>query len=197
MTRHTDNCAAKRHVAAEVNIARDSEMVELDDLWDLLEALLELRNLLEVVAELDDRRGLKHALRVDRELAVLKRVNVTLDEEQVRAALDGQEAATGDIDTVCVVKVLDGVTGGGLKLNDSLPVIGRLRVYDDVELHALTLHDPLERCRTNSVDAQPVHNDVLTSKVDPQVVRVEDLELANWRRHEVAYMHRRGLTHQT
>ena len=197
LVRDDDDCPAEGNVATKVDVAGDRQMVELDDLGDLLEALLELRNLLEVVAELDDRRRLEHALGVDDELPMLKRVDVTLDEEQVRAALDGQEAATGDIDTVCVVKVLDGVTGGGLKLNDSLPVIGRLRVYDDVELHALTLHDPLERCRTNSVDAQPVHNDVLTSKVDPQVVRVEDLELANWRKHEVAYMHRRRLTHQT
>ena len=85
-------------------------MVEFKNLRDLLEALLELRDLLEVVAELDHRRGLEHTLWVDDELAVLERVDVTLDEQQVRAALHGQEPATGDVDTVGVVEVLDSIT---------------------------------------------------------------------------------------
>ena len=58
-------------------------MVELDDLGDLLEALLELRDLLEVVAELDDRRSFKHALGVNDELTMLEGVDVTLDEQEV------------------------------------------------------------------------------------------------------------------
>jgi len=55
-------------------------MVQLDDPGDLLEPFLELSNLLEVVAELDDRRRLEHPVRVDDQAAVLERVDVALDE---------------------------------------------------------------------------------------------------------------------
>ena len=91
-------------------------MVELNDLGDLLEALLELLDLLEVVTELDDRRRLEHPLLVDDQLAVLEGVDVRLDEEQVGARLDGKEATTGDVDTVCTVEVLDGGTSSSLEL---------------------------------------------------------------------------------
>ena len=158
-------------------------MVELDDVGDLLEPLLEVgdlrvsalvsfsllspqhirTHLLKVVAQLDDRRRLEHALLIDDELPVLKRVDVGHDEEQIGAALDGQEARPRHVDAVRVLEVLDGGTGRGLELQDGLPVIGDLRVDDDVELHALGTHDALEGLQ-----------------VDPQVVRVEDLELANW-----------------
>ena len=47
-------------------------MIELDDSRDLLEAFLELRDLLEVVTELNNGRGLEHTLRVDDELTVLE-----------------------------------------------------------------------------------------------------------------------------
>ena len=140
----TDNSPTESHVPPKVHIPRHRQMVELDDLGDLLEPLLELRDLLEVVAELDDGRRLEHALRIDDELPVLERVDVALDEQQVRAALDGQEAATGHVDAVRIVEVLDRVTGSGLELDDGLTVIGRLGVDDDVELHAIVLHDTLE-----------------------------------------------------
>ena len=54
-------------------------MVELDDLGDLLEPLLELLNLLKVVAQLDHGGRLKHPAFVEHELAVLQRVNIALD----------------------------------------------------------------------------------------------------------------------
>lgn len=44
---------------------------------------LEGPHLLEVIAQLDDRRSLKHSLRVDDQLAVLERVDVALDQQQI------------------------------------------------------------------------------------------------------------------
>lgn len=79
----TDDGTTKGDIAAEVDVASHSQMVELNDLGDLLEPLLELLNLLEVVTKLDHRSGLEHPLRVDNELTMLQRVYVTLDEQQV------------------------------------------------------------------------------------------------------------------
>ena len=83
LVRDDDDGTTESDVAAEVDVASDSQVVELDDLGDLLEALLELLNLLEVVTKLDDGRCLKHALWVNDELAVLQRVNVGLDEQEI------------------------------------------------------------------------------------------------------------------
>ena len=91
-------------------------MIQLDNLGDLLEPLLELSDLLEVITKLDNRCGLEHPLLVDDKLTVLQRVDVTLDEEQVGTTLDGQETATRNVNTVGVVEVLDGSTGGSLEL---------------------------------------------------------------------------------
>ena len=43
--KHTDDGASESDVATEVDVAGNGEMVELDDLGDLLEALLELLDL--------------------------------------------------------------------------------------------------------------------------------------------------------
>ena len=45
--RYTNNSSTKRDVSAEVNIPRDRQVVQLDDMGDLLEPLLELGNLQE------------------------------------------------------------------------------------------------------------------------------------------------------
>ena len=58
-----------------------------------------------MVAELDDRSRLEHALRVHRELAVLELVQVRGDEEQVGARLDGQETRSRHVDAVSVLEV--------------------------------------------------------------------------------------------
>ena len=76
----TDDSASQGHVAAKVHVASDGQVVELGDLGDLLEALLELRDLLEVVTELDNWRRAKHPVLVEDELTVLERVDVGLDE---------------------------------------------------------------------------------------------------------------------
>ena len=94
-------------------------MIQLDNLGDLLEPLLELSDLLEVITKLDNRCGLEHPLLVDDKLTVLQRVDVTLDEKQVGTTLDVQETATRNVDTMGVVEVLDGSTGGSLELQQN------------------------------------------------------------------------------
>jgi len=73
--RYTDDSSTERNVAAEVDVTRDSQMVQLDDVRDLLEPLLELgdlggksersfradrkTHLFEVIAEFDDGDGIE------------------------------------------------------------------------------------------------------------------------------------------
>ncbi len=63
---------------------------------------------------------------------------------------------------MCVPEVLDCSTSSSLELNDGVALVGGLGVDDDLKLEALGVHDALERL-----------------EVDPQIVGVEDLELAN------------------
>ena len=157
---HDDNRAAENNVAAKDDIALNREMVEFDHLRDTLEALLVVGNLLERVAELHHRGLVEHAARVHHQLAVLQPVQVARDEEQVRAALDGQEARTGHVHTLGTAEVLDSSTHGGLKLNDRLAVVKRLVVGDDLEIQLVVLKHTLDGL-----------------EVQPEVVRVENLEL--------------------
>lgn len=151
--------------AAEVDGTGDGEVVELDDLGDGRDALLEVRNLLEVVAELDQ-GSVAEAGRAHLELAVLDGVEIRLDEHEIGARLDGQEAAAGHVDTVGVLEVLDGGADGGLELENrnvrlALLVAGDgLAVGNDLELELVVLDDAL--------DGVDVH---------PDVVGVEVLEL--------------------
>ena len=48
---------------------------------------------------------------------------------------------------MAVLEVLDGCTSGSLELDDGLAIIVSLRIDDDLELQALSLHDALERCK--------------------------------------------------
>ena len=111
-----NNRSPQRDIPSKVDISSDRKMVELDDLGDLLEPLLELLDLLKVVTKLDHRGRLEHPAFVQDELAMLQRVDVTLDEEQVRARLDRKETRTRDVDTVTILEVLNGGTSGGLEL---------------------------------------------------------------------------------
>lgn len=159
-------------------------MIKFQDLRDLLKPLLELLDLhstrvsdvfykqihfgaylLEVVSKLDNGSRFKHPLLIDDKLSMLKRINVALDEKEVGATLDRKETLAGHVDTVRVLEVLDGSSGSSLQLNNSMAIIGGLGVDDDLQLHAFSLHNILEGFQ-----------------IDPQIVRVEDLELANcWR----------------
>lgn len=63
---------------------------------------------------------------------------------------------------MCVLEVLDGCSSSGLELDNGLTVIIRLGVDDDLEFHALVEHYALE-----------------CLEIDPQVVCIENLELAD------------------
>jgi len=153
------------NATTEVDGTGDGEMVKLEDLGDRGNAGLEGRDLLEVVAELDEGCGTE-AVGVHDELAVTEGVQVRLDEHEVGAGLDGQEATTWDVDTVGVGEVANGGTDGGLELDDAdiglaLLVGGNaLAVGDDLHAELVVLDDTL--------DGAQVH---------PDVVGVEVLEL--------------------
>jgi len=78
-----DDSAAQSDITPKVHVAGHCQVVQLDDLGDLLEALLELLNLLEVITQLDNRRSLEHPGLVDDELAVRERIDITLDQEEI------------------------------------------------------------------------------------------------------------------
>lgn len=59
--------------SAEIDGSGDSEMVKLDNLGDAADALLKIRDLLEVVAKLDE-RSWAETIGVNCKLAVLQRV---------------------------------------------------------------------------------------------------------------------------
>lgn len=67
-----NHCAAQSDVAAKYDIALHGQMVQLDHLRDRLESLLELRYLLESVAEFDDWCLREHSSRVHYQLSVFQ-----------------------------------------------------------------------------------------------------------------------------
>lgn len=90
---------------------------------------------------------------------MLQVVELRLDEEQVRARLDGQESRSWDVDTDGAVEVLDGGTDGcesacrsvissgrltSLELNNSLAVVRDLVVDNDLHVEDILVHDPLD-----------------------------------------------------
>lgn len=177
----TNDGATESDILAEVDITSDSQVVKLDNGGDLLESLLELSDLLEMITELDNRSGVEHSLLVKNELTMLKRVDIRFDQKEIRTRLDGQETCTRDVDTMCIPEMLDSSSSSSLKLytssqsaflngpenndvylNNSLTIIGSLGVNDDIKIHSLGIHDALQ-----------------SLQVDPQVVGVEDLELAD------------------
>jgi len=170
-----DNRSTKSDLASEPHIASHGKMIELEDVGDGTEAFLEVRDLLEVITKLDDRGLTEHAVRIHDQLAVLQRVQIAGDQQEIGAALDRQEAATRNVDTMGTLEVLDRGTDGSLELNDSLTIVRNLVVDDDVELHPLIVH--------NTLDCREIH---------PQVVGVEHLELVH--RLEVLNVLRRYLS---
>lgn len=155
-----DDRASELDVGAKGDIAGHSQMIQLKNMGNRLKPGQEMADFLEMVTKFDERHGVEHALRVDRELAMDKRIQVGRHEEQVRRRLDGQETRTGHVDTVGILEMLDTGTDGRLELDHLLTTLGGLVVDDDLQLHGLLLHDALDGL-----------------EVDPQVVGVEDLEL--------------------
>lgn len=94
-----------------------------------------------------------------RQDTVFEVVQARLDEQQIRARLYGQESGSGHVDTGGVLEVLDGGTDSGLQLNDSLTGIRHLVVDNDFQVELVVVNHSLDGLQ-----------------VDPDVVRVEDLE---------------------
>lgn len=100
--------------------------------------------LLEVVTQLDNRCGLEHSVFVDDQPTMTERVDVTLDQKQVRAALDRQEAFSGHVDAMCILEMLDRSTSSGLELDNGMSILGGFRVDNDIEFQPFSFHDTLE-----------------------------------------------------
>lgn len=155
-----DDGTTEGDVPTENNVALHCKVVKLDHFWDRLETLLELGDLLERVTELDDGRLGEHAAWVHDQLAVLERVEIRSDEQEIGARLDRQETRSWHIDTLSTAEVLDGSTDGSLELDDGFTGIERLVVDNNLQVELLVFEDTLDR-----------------AQVEPQIVGVEDLEL--------------------
>lgn len=155
-----DHSALENNIRAKRNISGNGQVVQLQNVGWVVEAGQKVVDLLEVVAQLDQRNSVEHALGVDRQLAVVERVEIRGNQEQIRSRFDGQETATGDVDTVGVVEVLDTGTDGSLELDHLLARLSGLVVDNDLQGELTVLDNTLD-----------------SLEVDPQVVGVEDLEL--------------------
>lgn len=155
-------CAFESDVATQVHRTSNGKVVELGDTWDAGNALLEVRDLLEVRTQLND-GGATETVGVNDELAVLQAVKVGLDEHQVRAGLDRQETTTGHVDTVGIAEMANSGTDGGFELDDgkigfTLLVSGNgLFVGDNLHLQLILLN--------HTLDGTKVHPDVVGVEV--------------------------------
>lgn len=100
-----------------------------------------------MISQFDNRCSLKHPLLVNNKLTMLQRIYITLDQQQVTAALDWQESFTGDVDAMSVFEMFNGGSGGGFELDDSVTLIGCLGIDDDFQLHAIGGHYLFESYR--------------------------------------------------
>jgi hypothetical protein len=164
---HDNDGALADDATAEVNGTGDGQVVKLKDFGDRRDARLEGRDLLEIVAELDE-GSRAEAVGVHHELAVAESVEVRLDQHQVRAGLDRQEAATRDVDTVSVAEVTNSGTDSGLELDDG-----------DVGLTLLISGDALAVGDNLHAELVVLDNTLDGTEVHPDVVRIEVLELLN------------------
>ena len=74
-----NNCSLQSDITAEVNRSGDGQVVQLDNARNARDALLEVRDLLEVASQLDDWHSAK-AVGVHDQLAVLQTVEIRLDQ---------------------------------------------------------------------------------------------------------------------
>lgn len=160
-----NNGTLKCDTTSQVDRTSDGKVVKLQNLGDRRNVLLEVGNLLEVAAELDQ-RSVSEAGGAHLQLAVLKGVQIGLDEHEVGAGLDGQETTTGDVDTVGVLEVANGGTDSGLELNNG-----------NVGLALLVSRDGLAVGDNLHLELVVLNNALDGVEVEPDVVSVEVLEL--------------------
>ena len=93
-----------------------------------------------MVSQFDNRRSLEHPLLVNNKLTMLQRIYITLDQQQVTAALDWQESFTRDVDAMSVFEMFNGSSGGCFELDDGVTVISCFGIDDDFHFHAIVDH---------------------------------------------------------
>jgi len=77
--RNDDDGPAKRNIPSKMNVSRYRKVVQVNNIWYLLEALLKVLNLLEMIVQFDDRSPTKYSLLVDDQLSVFYGVDITPD----------------------------------------------------------------------------------------------------------------------
>ena len=83
----------------------------------------QVTHLLKMVTKLDHGRVLKHPARIDHQLAVLQRIDVTLDQQQIGARFHRKEPAARDVHAVRAFEVLDSCSRCRLELDDRLAIV--------------------------------------------------------------------------
>jgi hypothetical protein len=162
LTGNNNDCALESDVAAQVHWTSDGKVIELGDTRNARNALLEVRDLLEVRTQLND-RSTAESVRVNDELAVLQAVKVRLDKHQIGTSLDGQETTTGHVDTVSIAEMANSGTDSGFELDDGkirftlLVCRDRLLVGNNLHLQLVLLN--------NTLDGAEVHPDVVGVEV--------------------------------
>src|SRR3989338_9152302 len=135
-------------------------MIQFNDIGETLETREIFVNVLECIAELDERKGIVRTERIDEKRTIeSKCVEARLEKEKIGSVFDWQEARTGYFDTVSVVEAFDGSASSSFELDNSLSS-GLFLIDDDVDsLESRGFNDTLD-----GID------------VDPKVVGVKDLE---------------------
>ena len=97
---------------------------------------------------------------------MLQSIQIRLDEHQIRAGFDRQEASARHVHTVCVVEVADGRTDSCLELDDADVCLALL-----IRWNALAVWNDLH------AELAVLHHTLHTVQIHPDVVCVEVLEL--------------------
>ena len=156
---NNDDGTFEGNFGAKVNVARHRQLIEFEQVGGGSEAIIVARDILKVRAELDNGGAAKVTRGIHHQSSVLELVEIGLDGEQVGSRLDGQETIARHINTMSVLKELNGSAGSGFELNDIL-ASNILGVANNVHiLEHTSLNDTL--------DGRERH---------PQVVGVENLE---------------------
>lgn len=137
-------------------------MVQLEQVGYPVETAQVVLDLVERGAEFDKRSGGERALSRQCQRAVVNVVQVGHEQQKIRRLFYGQEARAWHVDTDGSVERLDGRTGSGFELDDVEATIQMLRIHDDLHFELVLGHDPLHRI-----------------KLAPQIVGIEDAELAD------------------
>ncbi len=86
-------------MTSKVDISRNGQVVQLQNIRDRFEPLQEVTNDVEVGAELDQRSTGEHPQRAHAERTVPELVQVAHDQEKILRLLDRQKASSGNVHT--------------------------------------------------------------------------------------------------